>query len=304
MGDSFSISDSPNGTRSLTLKGDVSSKDRESLCGQQFANLLIRHGDHNQLDYLASSFETIRILDVGSEQFDWSSISRMPALARLSIGAYWAIPWRSFGNENLEALSFTWDKRYAVSDLQFPSLKHLKVIGWHDEGLNALTMLNGLTYLDLVDSRHLKILSSLKSLPFLATLRLRGAPKLTSLAGIESLRNIIALQLEGLKRLDDPAALNLLQSLRGLIIRGCAPIPSLSGLSVLPKLELLVIGDTKVEDGKLEVLKSFPSLRATMFRNKRGYDWTPAEAKDHFGRRTMDDPHYSGALSEAMKMRL
>jgi len=304
MGDSYSISDSPSGTSTLTLNGDLSSKDRASLRGKKFANLFIRHGDHSRLDYLASSFEAIRILDVGSEQFDWASISNMSSLGRLSIGACWRIPWESFGNKHVESLSCTWDKRYAVSHLHFPSLKYLKVIGWREESLDSLALLKGLTYLDLVDSRQLQRLTSPEILPPLSALRLRGAPKLRSLEGVGALRQLIVLHLEGLKKIESYDVISNLESLRGLIVRGCAPIASLAALSKLSELEFLVLGDTKVDDGNLEMLKSYPALKKVMFKNKRGYNWTSNEAKNHFGQLPTGGQAYSDELEDALKMKL
>lgn len=304
MTDSYSINDSPDGPPTLTLKGDLSSKDREALRGRQFVNLFIRHGDHSQLDYLASSFETIRILDVGSQHFDWTSISNMSSLGRISIGAYWRIPWDLFGNEHVESLSCTWDKRYSVSNLRFPALRNLKVIGWCDESLDPLAQLKGLAYLDLVDSRDLRRLTSVESLSHLSTLRLRGAPKLRLLEGVDDLTQLIALHLEGLKRIERYDVLANLGSLRGLVLRGCAPIASLAVLSKLPELEVLVIGDTRVDDGDLEILQSYPSLKKVMFKNKRGYNWTANEAKKHFNQLSTGGQRFSDKLEDAMKMKL
>lgn len=304
MTDSYSVSEAQGGATSLTLRGNVPSKDQKSLRGRQFSCIFFRHGDHTDIDYLASTFESIRILDVGSEQFDWDSISRMPNLERLSIGAYWKIPWQTIKSEQLESLSFTWDKHYSISDLNFPSLKHLKVIGWSDEGIDKLAQLKALTYLDMVDSRNLQDLKSLESLMSLSTFRLRGAPKLRALDGVQNLNRLVSLHIEGLKKIDSYDVLSSLDSLKGLVMRGCAPINSLAALAKLPELEFLVLGDTKVEDGDLKALRTYPAVKKVMFKNKRGYNWTSAQAKSYFEQLFGEELEYSTELEDALKMRL
>jgi len=304
MTDSYSVSKGKGGAATLTLRSDVLSKDRKSLRGRQFSYVFVRHGDHTDIDYLAPTFEAIRFLDVGSEQFDWDSISKMPNLERLSIGAYWIIPWHTIKSEKLESLAFTWDKRYSISDLNFPSLKHLKMIGWGDEDVDGLSPLKALTYLDMVDSRNLQNVCSLESLMSLSTLRLRGAPRLRALDGVQTLNELVSLHIEGLKKIDSYDGLSTLKSLRSLVMPGCAPINSLATLANLPELEFLVLGDTKVEDGDLKVLRTYPALKKVMFKNKRGYNWTFAQAKSYFEQLSDDELEYSPELEDALRMRL
>jgi hypothetical protein len=304
MADSYLVSEAEGGEAALALRGDVSSKDQKSLRGRQFSCLFVRHGDHTDIDYLASTFDSIRILDVGSENFDWASISRMPNLQKLLIGAYWTIPWQLIKSEKLESLAFTWDKGYSVSELNFPSLKHLKISGWSDDGVEALAPLNSITYLDMVDSHNLQSLTSLDSLTALSTLRLRGAPKLRALDGVQAVNRLVTLHIEGLKKIDNYDVLSTLESLRGLAMHGCAPINSLTELAKLSELEFVVLGDTKVEDGDLKALRAYPALKKVMFKNKRGYNWTFAQAKSHFEQMSDEEREFSPELEEALKMRL
>lgn len=304
MSKSYKISDPPGGACTLSLRGDLTEADRAALEGRHYINVLIRHGDHSDLDYLEPSFGVIRCLDVGSQRFDWSAIAKMPALETLKIGAYWKIPWREFNSPSLQSLSVTWDKSYSISDLNFPALDHLKIISWSADGLEALTRFETLAYLDLVDSRKLKSLKGLRRLSFLRTLLVRGAPKLTSLEGVQYLEQLVVLHLDGLRGIANYQALADLESVLGLVMHGCAPIPSLALLSALPKLEFLVLGDCKIEDGDTAVIKTFPALRKVMFKNKRGYNWKSREAKDHFEELFGGEPEFSAHLESALTIRL
>ena len=53
-----------------------------------------------------------------------------------------------------------------------------------------------------------------------------------------------------------------------------------------------------------KALTNYPSLKKVMFKNKRGYNWTFAQAKTYFEKLPGEEPKYSPELEDALKMRL
>lgn len=197
----------------------------------------------------------------------------------------------------LESLSISPPPHAAIDFPNIPSLKHCSIQWWY--GANSLLECNTLESLYISHSKEkdLKFLEKLSRLKTLTVSQstihsLVGLEKLTLLTKLELFHlrtlstfdqlsgcsNLEELNIQMCSKFSDVSVLSKLAQLKKLTIDIRANILSIEPLISLPHLENVNLGgSTIVDDGDLECLLKFPSLKFANFRNRKHYNLTRGE---------------------------
>lgn len=192
----------------------------------------------------------------------------------------------------LETLSISPPPNVEIDFPNIPSLRHCSIQWWN--GANSILECNKLESLYISHSKE-KDLQFLDKLSHLKTLTISQST-IHSLVGLEKLTMLTRLELIHLKTLsafgqlsdcsnleelsihmcskfNDVSILSKLAKLRKLTIDIRGNIPSISPLISLPNLENIDLGGaTVVDDGDLECLLKFPTLKFAKFRDRKHYN--------------------------------
>lgn len=123
------------------------------------------------------------------------------------------------------------------------------------------------------------------SAPNLQRLKLGGAMKLKNLRGAEKLDRIEQLTLVGCKSVESIEDVIALEKLKELHLVECSSIPSIAFLRTLPHLQRLTFPATRVLDGDVACLMTFPSLMDVDFDNCKDYNGNREEVLRNLNRR-------------------
>lgn len=197
----------------------------------------------------------------------------------------------------LETLSISPPPKVGIDFPNIPSLRHCSIQWWN--GANSILDCNMLEslYISHSNEKDLKFLEKLSRLKSLTISQstihsLVGLEKLTMLTKLELVHlrtlstfdqlndcsNLEELSIHMCSKFKDVAVLSELAKLKKLTIDIRGSIPSIAKLISLPSLANIDLGgSTIVDDGDIECLLKFPSLKFVNFRNRKHYNVTRGE---------------------------
>lgn len=264
MSSEFEISKTLGGW-ALTLYGDKTKGKIEAIKENEFSYLVLKDNKNNDLSWLSVCKDKIRsliVVDVTPASLE--SLNRLEKLViHHARGPYPIFP-------SLRSLTLMTSKAWHPSINQFEQLEFLEAHGWPEQNLSAISNLNNLKLLSLVDSRKLENLDGIR---FLNTLYLVACSKLVDCSNIATVQGLQGLYIKSCKAIQDFGFLNNLKSVVELYL-DIPKIPSLALLGNLPNLKSLGFANTIIEDGDVASQLNFTELRLSMFRNKRSYNQT------------------------------
>jgi len=197
----------------------------------------------------------------------------------------------------LKTLSISPPPNAVIDFTNIPSLRHCSIQWWN--GANSILDCNMLESLYISHSKE-KDLKFLEKLSRLKSLTISQST-IHSLVGLEKLKMLTKLELIHLKTLSTFGQLNDCSNLEELSIHRCSKFKDVAVLSELAKLRKLTIdirgnipsisklislpslanidlgGSTIVDDGDIECLLKFLSLKFVNFRNRKHYNVTRGE---------------------------
>lgn len=250
------------------LENKILSKKQEELC---FNRNLKWKGSNNYafLSPLESVLKNLTIIDF-NPACDISSLSKL-SLERLVLEMGHKSTWPDSFPETLSSLGMSF-ARQAPPVIYLPNLIELKVwdrCDWVELPNFASQKLKSID-LDCGNLKHL-FTSDLFSLK---DLTLSGSRNL-SLKGLSHVPELLELNLFEQKGAIDLLPISGLENLERLVVDGSnLSVPSLEPLLQCKKLKWLFLGNTKVDDGRVSILKKMPNLEEVAFNNKRSHDLT------------------------------
>jgi Leucine-rich repeat (LRR) protein len=137
------------------------------------------------------------------------------------------------------------------------------------------------TSAELADFRFLEMLelsepslSNLDALPpMIKVLALKAAYNVEDISGITQCQGLEEISLRSCPKIANLGHMENVRSLRKLILEDCGHIESISPLQELPALEELhIIGNTKIVDGQVAKIASFPVLKKLTLADRASYD--------------------------------
>lgn len=240
----------------VVVGGPWSTSERPGIDFKEIPGLLVRERgvmlpwDDLQFDRAIEEMAHIQYLDV---EFD--STIRLPSLASLKklkhlrLHAPKVSGTVALCGGVLEEADVRWHKKLNCL-LDERQLRTLKItFGWAETTCGSLSKLTELTTLEITYPRSLE-----------------------SLTGLEGLRKLTSLQIHSAPHLSSIDAISKLESLESLSLTDCADIRSLAPLAGLTKLKQLSLFSTKVQDGRVSLLRALPSLRNVHLQQYPHYD--------------------------------
>jgi len=219
-----------------------------------------------------TELEKIRIQSPSHYSLDFSAMSNLK-ICEIS-------PWGKRYSNNLflcPKLENLFITHYTIKSFEnIAKAKNLKSLVLRQSpipDLNGIENLKKLENLELYDVRKLNTIDGIQKLKKLRKIRIGCAPQLLSIAPLGKCEPLEDLNISNLKRVEDYKALASILTLSRLYI-DVKELDSLKLLKSLPKLKTLVFANTNILDGKIEILKEFPSLKEAYFRNKRHYNYS------------------------------
>jgi Leucine-rich repeat (LRR) protein len=205
---------------------------------------------------------------------DVSGVHALQSLVRLKISTYCktSIDFAAF--PALEDLSLEW-RPGARSLFGCSSLRRVFLNKYAEDDLVPLLALPRLSHLSVASPKIDRLgASKSSSLEFLGVY---AAKRLVTLDGVEQLPNLTALEVNDCPRVSDLRPLRSLRRLASIHLCNDGNILSLEPLAGHEQLEeLLFYGNTRIEDGRISVLKPLGALRVA-FQDRRHYDMKRAE---------------------------
>jgi len=171
----------------------------------------------------------------------------------------------------LKTCKLYWNKNYSYNLFDNNNLKKLSISYWKSAEFQPFCQLNNLISLDIAQS-GLTDLGGISKLYQLEVLMLQDLRKLVEASEISNLKKLTDLRLGNCKKLTNLDFISSLTSLKKLELYSMGIIPSLDFLKNLTNLESLNFeGSTIIEDGNLNILKSLPNLKLTIFQYRKHY---------------------------------
>jgi Leucine-rich repeat (LRR) protein len=240
----------------VVVGGPWSTSERPAIDFKQISGLVVRERgvmlpwDDLQFDRAIEEMAHIEYLDV-----EYDSTIRLPSLAslkklkRLRLHAPKVSGTVALCGGVLEEADVRWNKKFngLLAERQLRTLNI--TFGWTETTCGSLSELTNLTSLEINYPRSLE-----------------------SLAGLEGLRKLTSLQIHSAPHLSSIDAISHLERLESLSLTDCADIRSLDPLAGLTKLKQLSLFSTKVQDGRVSLLRKLPSLRHAHMQQYPHYD--------------------------------
>ena len=219
-----------------------------------------------------SQFKNVRNIHIlGTVQTGLGSLASLPALDTLSITPPPNCPIEFPNIPSLKHCAIEWWNG-AKSLLECSSLESLYIRGTKEKDFKFLQQLSLLKTLTIAQS-SIHSLDGLERLTMLTKLELILLRTLSTFSQLSDCSNLEELSIYSCSKFNDVSVLPELTKLRRLTIEIRGNIPSIAPLISLPNLEHIDLGgSTIIDDGNLECLLKFPSLKFVNFRNRRHYN--------------------------------
>jgi len=211
------------------------------------------------IDFL-QDYNFLEKLDVtSSSDFDFSFLSNLVNLKKLSINVEGNKPINLSNLDKLEYLSVKWRKSIKGFE-NCTRLSSLGLIEFKDQDLAKFRNLENLTDIR-IKTASIESLNGLQGLANLQSLNIGNCRKLTSINAINQLPKLRNLEFEKCPSIKDYKLVTSLPILESLSFIDCGGIESINfieGLPLLSKLSLL--GNTVITDGDLMPAKNIRSV--------------------------------------------
>ena len=155
---------------------------------------------------------------------------------------------------------------FSCSNLEF-----INIANYPFEDLTPFSSFTKLKKLYLT-SRKIISTSSIEFLISLEELDLYGCVKLESLQGLDKCSYLRRLEFENCKKIYDIEKVNVLHNLKKIALIDCGKIATLKALCNIEGIEEVIItGDTDIEDGDISLLLMQPNLLGLRFADRKHY---------------------------------
>jgi hypothetical protein len=235
--------------------------------------LYLSSGEWTNLAFLENVKDYIKKFRIYTQSDDENldGLSNLSNLISLSLEVISKTPVDFSSFSQLQECYLYWNKNFSDNLFDNNSIKDLSIINWKSSEFQPFCQLNNLISLDIAQS-GLDRLEGISKLHQLEVLMLQDLRKLVEASEISNLKKLTDLRLGNCKKITNLDFISSLTSLKTLELYSMGTIPSLDFLKDLTNLESLNFeGSTIIEDGNLNILKSLPNLKLTIFKYRKHY---------------------------------
>lgn len=265
----FEYRDDAYGSKSLFLKGGISSEARIILKEKVVEKLVLGPGNWVDIDELLLQKANIKRLLVEEDVMDWDVISQLENVRAITFLNKPSSGPNFNKLRKLRYLELFWYDDLAKDLSNHPCLEALKLNDYKGIDIKLLGNLPSLTHLMLVDARRLISLNGFSGLKNLRHCELDSCPKLEDISQLSQAKNINFLYVSGCKKINDFTSIENLKNLNEIIWG--SEIESIGWMRNLKSLKYFRL-NCAVKDGDLKFLYDLPELQFALFNNKRNFN--------------------------------
>lgn len=225
----------------------------------------------NNLGFL-SEYDFLESLDiVGIGDFDFSFLSSLKKIKRLSISLVGDNIIDLSNQANLESLSIQWRKGKILGLDKCIKITSLCLVDYSEKDFSPVSSLLSLEDLK-VKTALINNCDGLESLTKLKSILLGNCKKLSSLDGLGILKNVTSLSFDLCPQIKNYDEIGNLHNLENLQITDCKGVGSIKFIESLPGLKRLsLLGNTDVLDGNLMPAKK---VKEVFYKHRKHYNIT------------------------------
>lgn len=266
----FTYSHPISGEICVLVKDCLSEEVIDYIANNPFDELSLSYGSWQDVNRLVEFKDKISQLQIGSDDIDWHSVSKLSNLERvhIDIGARGKCDLEFNQLVNLKHLHTDWCKGFELTLKNLNKLKSLVIDGYKGKNLKTFNEMEELEFIELRGTRELQSLNGIDKFKKLRYLELDNCSKLEDVSGVIELPKLESIWLDKCKTENDYSILGNLKSINEMFIGGA--LKDLNWIKNIKTLTLLRL-DCKLEDGGLDFLYDMPNLKFVTFNNKRNF---------------------------------
>lgn len=258
-------------TDTLILKGYLTNEAKSLILSGDYTRVVFSYGKWEDLNFFSTEQVHLKYILIRSLYVDWDSISEISGLETLILEGKYRQKIDFSKLINLRELHIHWEPKYSKEILKLRHLRSLTLYGYNGEDLREFNQLESLEKLELVRGNVVDF-SGIENIKSLKHLELSYMSKLKSIDGLEKLNNLTRLVIESCNNIEFPEFIEGLDAVKEISVCRLKTFKSLDIFKKIKTLECLDVLEMKVEDGNIEILKDFNSLKTIRMDQKRHYN--------------------------------